>query len=361
MPAFTVSEIARRVGARVEGDPERAITGVAAIDAAGASDLTFLEREALLSRLGASTPGAILVRAGVDIPEAAGAVALRVDEPQLAFIEVVRLFHPPPRAHPGIHPTAMLGAGVRLGAEVSLGPHVVVEEGSAVGDRTEVAAGCFLGAGSRVGRDCRLGHGVSILHGSILGDRVLVHAGARIGSDGFGFAATSEGAVKIPQVGRCVIGDDVEIGANSTVDRGALGDTTIGARTKLDNLVHVGHNVRIGEDCMIVAQVGIAGSARIGRGVALAGQAGIAGHLSVGAGARVSARSAVFKDVPPGETWGGYPARPHRSFLKASSALLRLPHALARIAAIERRLGLDPGTPAAAPDDDAAETRPGDP
>lgn len=347
MPAFTVSEIARRIGARIEGDPEREITGVAPIDAAGGSDLAFLEREALVSHLEDRAPGAVLVRDGVDIPESI--VALRVDAPQLAFIRVVGLFHPPPPTRPGIHGTAIVGPGVRLGAAITLGPHVVLGPRSSIGDRTEIAAGAFVGEGSRIGRDCRVGPGVSILDGSVLGDRVLVHAGARIGSDGFGFVDTAEGAVKIPQVGGCVIGDDVEIGANSTIDRGALGDTTIGARTKLDNLVHVGHNVRIGEDCMIVAQVGIAGSTRIGSGVALAGQAGIAGHLEIGDGARVSARSAVFKDVPPGETYGGYPARPHRSFLKASAALLRLPQALARLAAIERRLGLGaegaPGEP----------------
>ena len=357
MPTFTVSEIARRVGARVEGDAGRVIAGVAPIDAAGPSDLTFLERESLLPRLGSSTPGAILARDGVAIPGSRTAV-LRVAEPQLAFIRVVQLFHPPAPGVPGVHPTAVLGAGVVLGKGVTLGPYVVVEARGAIGDRTEVAAGALVGGGSRVGRDCRLGHGVSIVHGSVLGDRVLVHEGARIGSDGFGFADTPEGAVKIPQLGRCVIGDDVEIGANSTVDRGAIGDTRIGARTKLDNLVHIGHNVHIGEDCMIVAQVGIAGSARIGRGVALAGQAGIAGHLTIGDGARVAARSAVFKDIPPGETYGGYPARPQRAFLRASAALLKLPRALARIAAIERRLGIDPAPSGSPPTDGDPEEEP---
>lgn len=345
MPTFTVSEIARRVGARIEGDPDRVISGVAAIDAAGRSDITFLERETLLGRLEMSTPGAILAREGVELPGNELAV-LRVDEPQLAFIDVIRLFHPPESRSPGIHLTAIVEPGARLGSDVSLGPRVVVEAGASIGDRSEIAAGAFVARRSRLGRDCRLGHGVSILNGSVLGDRVRVGAGARIGSDGFGFAETPEGAVRIPQIGGCVIGDDVEIGANSTVDRGALGDTTIGARTKLDNLVHVGHNVRVGEDCMLVAQVGIAGSTRIGDGVALAGQAGISGHLTIGAGARVSARSAVFKDIPPGETWGGYPARPHRSFLRAAAALRRLPGALARLGEIERHLGLDGADPA---------------
>ncbi len=345
MPSFTVSEIAHRLGARVDGDPERVITGVAPIETAGEGELTFLERESLLPRLERTAAGAVLAREGVELPTQRVTV-LRVAEPQLAFIRAVELLHPRMPSPARIHPTALLGRGSRLGAEVRLDAHVVIEDDCAIGDHTYIRVGSVVGRGAIVGRGCRIGPQVSILGGAILGDRVVVHAGARIGTDGFGFASTPEGAVKIPQIGGCVIGDDVEIGANCTIDRGSLGDTTIGARTKLDNLVHIGHNVRIEEDCMIVAQVGIAGSTRIGRGVALAGQAGIAGHLTIGAGARVAARSAVFKDIPPGETFGGYPARPQRAFLRASAALLRVPGALARIAAIERHLGLarDGGT-----------------
>ncbi|HKK07612.1 MAG TPA: UDP-3-O-(3-hydroxymyristoyl)glucosamine N-acyltransferase, partial [Gemmatimonadota bacterium] len=183
---------------------------------------------------------------------------------------------------------------------------------------------------------------------------VRVHAGARLGTDGYGYGREDERAVKIPQVGLCVIGDDVEIGANSTVDRGALGDTVIGAGTKLDNLVHVGHNVRIGRHCMIVAQVGVAGSTEIGDGVQMAGQAGIAGHLTIGDGARIAAQAGVIGDVPAGETYSGYPARPHSEAMRASAALFRLPELVRRFRRLEARLEEAGGSPPAGepgPDD----------
>ena len=185
--------------------------------------------------------------------------------------------------------------------------------------------------------------GVSILHGVEIGDRVLVHTGARIGTDGFGYAPTSEGAKKIPQVGGCRIADDVEIGANCTIDRGAIDDTVIGARTKLDNLVHIAHNVIIGEDCMIVAQVGIAGSSVVGAGSALAGQVGVADHVTIAPGARIAAQSGVIRDVPEGATHGGYPAQRHSRWMRITAASARLPALLRRVAAIERRLGIRGG------------------
>jgi len=337
MPDYTAAHIAGLVNARLEGDGDTIIRGVAPAGAAGPDHLTFVERSSVLRQLSDSAPAAVLVREGVDMPGDIPAI-LRVDYPGAAFAASVALFHPDPRATPGVHPTAIVGTGAEFGDDVSVGPYVVLEDGVVLGDGTAVGPSVLLGAGVRIGMDCRIRHGVSILAGSVLGDRVIVHEGARIGAEGFGFAATNDRAVRIPQVGGCVIGDDVEIGANSTIDRGALGDTSIGARTKLDNLVHVGHNVVIGEDCMIVAQVGIAGSTRVGDGVALAGQVGVAGHLSIGDGARIAARAAVFKSVPAGATYSGTPARPHRAALRARAAVMRLPDALARLAAIERRL-----------------------
>ncbi|MFV1986771.1 MAG: UDP-3-O-(3-hydroxymyristoyl)glucosamine N-acyltransferase [Gemmatimonadota bacterium] len=337
MPEYTAAHIAELVNARLEGDGGTIIRGVAPAGAAGPDHLTFVERRSILRQLEDSAPGAVLVREGVDIPDAIPAI-LRVDHPGAAFARSVTLFHPDPPATPGVHPTAVVGPGVEFGNDVSVGPHVVLEDGVVLGDRSAIGPSVLLGPGVRIGMDCRIRHGVSILAGSVLGDRVVVHEGARIGAEGFGFAATEDRAVRIPQVGGCLIGDDVEIGANSTIDRGALGDTSIGARTKLDNLVHVGHNVEIGEDCMIVAQVGIAGSTRVGDGVSLAGQVGLAGHLTIGDGARIAARAAVFKSVPEGATYSGTPARPHRAALRARAAVMRLPDALARLAAIERRL-----------------------
>ncbi len=340
MPSYTVAEIARLVKARVEGDSERTIERVAPLAEAGPHDIAFLDHAGARSDDG-SGAGAILAAPGTN-PGGGAAAILRVEDPRRAFLEVVRLFHPPPPTIAGIHRTAILGTGAILGEGVRIGPWVVVEAGARIGARTEVGPGCLIGEGVRLGTDCVLGHGVSILGQARLGDRVRVGPGSRLGTEGYGFVSTDSGATRVPQIGRLSIGDDVEIGANCTLDRGTLGETSIGARTKLDNLVHIGHNVRVGEDCMIVAQVGVAGSSRIGDGARLAGQAGIAGHLTVGAGARIAAQAGVIGDVPPGATWGGYPARPHRQMLRASALLLRLPRLFERLREIERRLGIGP-------------------
>lgn len=337
MLTFTVSELAERVGARVEGDPSRRVTGVAPLATAGPEDLAFFVRRAHRARLAETKAGALLASETLEV-ELAGTTLLRVEDPELAFAQLLPVFFPEPASVPGVHPTAVLGRGVRLGADVSIGAHSVVEPDARIGARTVLGASSLIGRGALIGEDCRLGHGTSILRDVELGDRVIVHVGSRIGTDGFGYAAGPEGARKIPQVGGCSIGDDVEIGANCTVDRGALGDTTIGPRTKLDNLVHIGHNVEIGPDCMIVAQVGVAGSVTIEQGAALAGQAGIAGHLTIGAGAQIAAQSGVIGDVPAGATFGGYPARSHRLWMRASATMLKLPALVRRLSDVERRL-----------------------
>ncbi|MCY3600154.1 MAG: UDP-3-O-(3-hydroxymyristoyl)glucosamine N-acyltransferase [Gemmatimonadetes bacterium] len=342
MPAFTVSDLARRVGADVLGDPDRRLTGVASLDVAGPEDLAFFARETMREAVHGTRAGAVLTPRSFE-PGAARYSVLKVDDPQLSFASIVRLFHPEPAPPPGIHPAARIDEGARIGEAVSVGPGAVVEDGARIGRGTWVGPGTLVGRGARIGRDCRLGHAVSILHGVELGDRVRVHAGARVGTDGFGYVPGPDGAHKVPQIGGCVIGADVEIGANCTIDRGALDDTRIGDRTKLDNLVHVGHNVRIGSDCLIAAHVGIAGSCDIGAGTQFGGQAGVAGHLTIGAGARIAGQTGVVQDVPPEAELGGTPARPQRSWLKEAAHLSRLPDLFHRVARLERRSGVREG------------------
>ncbi len=248
------------------------------------------------------------------------------------------LFRAEPEPASGVAPTAVVEPGARLGDDVSLGPYAVVERHAVVGAGTRIGAHTFVASGARIGASCVIGNGCSILGAVRMGDGVRVLTGSRLGTEGFGYAEEHGDPVRFPQVGRLVIGDAVEIGANVTIDRGALADTVVGAGTKIDNLVHVGHNVRIGENCMIVAQVGIAGSVEVGDGVQLGGQAGIAGHLSIGDGARIGAQAGVIGDVPEGATYSGYPARPHGRSMRASAALLRLPDLLSRVDELEERL-----------------------
>jgi UDP-3-O-[3-hydroxymyristoyl] glucosamine N-acyltransferase len=232
--------------------------------------------------------------------------------------------YPQQENRPGIAATARIGKAATIGRRVSLGEYAVIGAGATIGDGVVVGAHCVIGDGVVIGNDSRLWPGVTIYSGATVGERVFIHAGARIGCDGFGYVFRDGAHQKIPHVGRCIIGDDVEVGANTTIDRGSIDDTVVGSGTKIDNLVHIAHNVRIGEKCLLMAQVGVAGSVTIGDGAILAGQAGISGHLTIGAGARLAAQAGVFGDIPAGETWSGYPARPHRDSLRASAALFKL-------------------------------------
>ena len=262
----------------------------------------------------------------------------------------------PSRTFRAVDPTARLGRGVGLPVDARIEAYVVIGDGARLGRRAWVGAHCTIGPGVVIGDDVRLSPGVTIHSGAELGDRVAVHAGARIGNDGFGYVFRDGAHVKIPHVGRCLIGDDVEIGANTTIDRGSIDDTVVGAGTKIDNLVHIAHNVRIGRLCLLMAQVGLAGSVRVEDGALLAGQVGVSGHTTVGAGARLAAQAGAFGNIPPGETWSGYPARPHREALRAQAALFKLPRL---VRALDRLLGnstvADPSSGSSA----AGDARPG--
>ena len=310
MTTYTVGELAKLVAGAVEGDSEATVTGVAPVDRAGPTDVTFAVNERYARRVESVDVGACLIPPDLTI-DANGTALIRVQNPELALSTLLDLFHPANEPEPAVHPTAVIGKGVQLGAAVWVGPFVTVEEDVRIGDRTQIGAHVHVGRGTRIGEDCRSGPSCTVLHEVSIGNRVRLYSGVRLGVEGFGYTQGPNGLHRIPQVGGCIIGDDVDIGANCTVDRGSLGDTVIGNGTKIDNLVHIAHNVRVGEHCVIVAQVGVAGSVDIGDGAQLAGQAGISGHLSIGAGAKIAAQAGVIGDVPAGAVYSGYPARPH--------------------------------------------------
>jgi len=328
---LTAAAIAEAVGGRLIGDAAATVANVAPLDRASSRDLSFFGAPKYAPAFTASSAGVVLI--SPELADTPGRVAVRVvvDRPQEALLALLPRFHRMARVAPGIHPTAVLGRGVALAANVAIGPYAVLGDHVQIGDSTSIAAHCVIGDGVLIGEACQLFPSVTAYSGTRIGHRVIVHSGARLGSDGFGYVQRDGQHVKIPHVGRCVIEDDVEIGANTTIDRGSIDDTVIGAGTKIDNLVQIAHNVRIGRLCLIMAQVGIAGSVRVEDGCMLLGQVGVSGHHTIGAGARLAAQAGVFGDIPSGETWSGYPARPHKEALRAQAALFRLPNLLRRL------------------------------
>ncbi|MGH7714115.1 MAG: UDP-3-O-(3-hydroxymyristoyl)glucosamine N-acyltransferase [Gemmatimonadaceae bacterium] len=330
---LTAADIATLVHGELRGDAAAVVRSVAPIDRASAGDLTLLASARYARLLAEPREGAPVVLVSPELADAAGTAAacIVVSKPQEAMLELLpRLYRLPPRTS-GIDPTARISRGARIGRAVSLGPFVIVGANATIGDETQLDAHVVVGDGVQIGAQGHLFPHVTIYSGSTLGDRVVVHSGARIGSDGFGYVFRGGVHAKIPHVGRCIVHDDVEIGANTTIDRGSIDDTVIGAGTKIDNLVQIGHNCRIGRLTLIMAQVGLAGSTHVGDGCILAGQAGLSGHLTIGDGARVGAQAGVFGDVPAGETWSGYPARPHAESLRAHAALFKLSTLMKRI------------------------------
>jgi UDP-3-O-[3-hydroxymyristoyl] glucosamine N-acyltransferase len=315
---FPLTRLADAAGARLAGDadPARPIAGVAPLQAAGPDRITFLDNRRYLPALAASRAGACILDPAHERQAPAGMALLLTAKPYLAWARVAALFHPPPAVMPGFHPTATVAPDALLGQGVAVGPGAVVGARAAIGAGTVIGPAAVVGEGVVLGRDCRIGAGAVVSH-CIAGDRVVLHPGAKVGQEGFGFAEGPAGFVTVPQLGRVLLGDDVEIGANTTIDRGSSTDTVIGSGTRMDNLVQIGHNVRLGRCCVIVGQSGISGSSTLGDFAVLAAQAGVAGHLRIGRRVRIGGQAGVMDDVPDGTDVIGSPARPAREFWRA--------------------------------------------
>ena len=343
---LTAAAIAHAVGGILRGDGSAVVSAVAPLDRAQRHHLTFLASARYGPLFAESEAGVALV--SPELEDVPGKVLARVvvPAPHDAMLSLLAALYPGPPRESGVHSTAVIGRGAHISENVWIGPYAVIGERARIGAGTRIDSHVVVGAGVDVGSDCHLYPTVCLYPGTAIGDRVRLHAGARLGSDGFGYVFRDGQHDKIPHVGRCIVESDVEIGANSTIDRGSIDDTVIGAGTKIDNLVHIAHNVRVGRLCLIMAQVGVAGSVHVEDGCILAGQVGIAGHHTIGRGARLAAQAGVFGDVPAGETWSGYPARPHREALRAQAALFKLPsliRGLERLlAAEEKKNGQEP-------------------
>jgi UDP-3-O-[3-hydroxymyristoyl] glucosamine N-acyltransferase len=331
-----LQELAGRLECTLEGDGNVEISGVAAIEDAGAGDLTFFTNPKYGAALRTTAASAVIAGPGVaGVPCA----VLRSEQPYLTFARAVSLFADPWRPPAGVHPSALIGPGAAIAADASVGPFVVVGEGAMIGARTIVHSHVSIGRFAEIGDDCLLHAQVSVRERVRLGNRVVLQDGVVIGSDGYGFARDRDGTHrKIPQIGGVVIEDDVEIGANTTVDRPAVGETRISAGTKIDNLVQVAHGVHIGRNVLLAAQVGIAGSSVVEDQVTLAGQVGVAGHITVGKGTIATAQTGIPNSLEPGSFVSGYPAIANREWLKSAAIFRKLPEVRKLIADLERRV-----------------------
>jgi len=299
------------------------LTGVAALQTAGSSDVSFLDNGRYQALLGKSLAGAIIVHPDFASKLPASAVAIVTLEPYAAWARVCALFHPEVPVQPGIHRSAVIEEGASIGPACEVGPNVVIGRDAVIGARSVIGPGSVIGRAVVIGTDCRIGAQVTLSH-ALIGSRVRIFPGARIGQDGFGFAATSDGFLSVAQLGRVIIEDDVEIGANTTIDRGSARDTVVGAGTRIDNLVQIGHNVVLGRQCIVVAQVGIAGSVTIGDFTSIGGQAAIAGHVTIGRAVQIGAQAGVISDVENGAVLLGSPAQPKRDFWRQIIALKKI-------------------------------------
>jgi UDP-3-O-[3-hydroxymyristoyl] glucosamine N-acyltransferase len=321
---LTAQAVADLVGGRLLGQGALALSAVGPLDRADGATLSLLSAPRYLEMFRASAAGAVLLRAEHAGEPGGPATRIVVDDPAQALLQVVPVLVPESALTWGVDPTVRIGIGASWQGEVWIGPNAVLGRDVRLGARCRIGPGAVLEDGVSAGDDVDIGPNVVCHRGSRLGNRVRLKAGAVVGGDGFGFASGPDGHRLIRHVGGCILEDDVQVGANSCIDRGSLDDTVIGAGTKIDNLVHLAHNVRVGRGCLIMAGVGVAGSARMGNGVILAGQVGVVGHITLGDGVRVSAQSGIGQDVPPRTDMGGSPARRQRDYLRAQSALYRV-------------------------------------
>ncbi len=334
---MTVVEIAKLVGGDFRGKAEREIRSVSALETAGPSDLAFAADSRAIEQASRSSAGCILVPTGSAVP---GHTTVGVENPKLALIRAADRLLRRLRPAPGTHATAVVAADALLAADASVGPGVVIERGVRVGPRSQLGAGVFLGEGAQVGSDCVLHPGVKLYAGARIGNRVILHAGVVVGSDGFGYVFSDGRHQKFPQIGGVIVEDDVEVGCNTTIDRGSLGTTVIGEGTKIDNLVQIAHNVTIGKHCIIAAQTGISGSVNVGDYAVIGGQVGIGDHVEIESGARIGSKGGILpgKIVRRGPVIWGIPGRPLEVFKRQYAHLSRLPELASRVSAIERRL-----------------------
>lgn len=332
----TLKEISRLIGGEVVGDENIVITGVSGIKEAREGDITFVANPRYLPFVEKTRASAIIAPRGLEIKSKP---LIRTENPSLVFAKALLILKDIETRHPkGIHPSAILGKNVSLGKDVAIGPYAVLEDNVSVGDKSIIYAGCFLGHDTSVGSNTLIYANVSIRERVTIGNNVIIHSGTVIGSDGFGFAAIDGLHHKIPQVGVVEVQDDVEIGANVTIDRARFDKTVIGRGTKIDNLVQIAHNVVIGENSIIVAQAGISGSTVIGKGVTLAGQAGLVGHITVGDGSIVAAQAGVTKSVPPNTMVSGYPAKPHETAKRVNACIQNLPKLYETIKELKKKI-----------------------
>ncbi|MFH0771160.1 MAG: UDP-3-O-(3-hydroxymyristoyl)glucosamine N-acyltransferase [Candidatus Omnitrophota bacterium] len=332
----TLREIAQLIDGEVIGDERTLITGISGIKEAEEGDLTFLANPRYIPLMHTTRAAAIITSREI---ERVSKPIVRTDNPSLAFAKTISLLFPQEQQYPsGIHPMAVIGKDVKIGRDVALQPYVVLDDGVEIGDRTIIYAGTYIGHHTRIGCDCLIYPNVAIREKIEIGNRVVIHSGSVIGSDGFGFANVKGVHHKIPQVGTVAIEDDVEIGANVTIDRARFGKTSIGRGTKIDNLVQIAHNVEIGEHSIVIAQAGISGSTIIGNNVTLAGQAGLVGHIKVGDNAVVAAQAGVTKSVAPNTCVSGYPAKPHDKAKRVNALVQRLPELFEAFKRLENKI-----------------------
>ncbi|HUC10698.1 MAG TPA: UDP-3-O-(3-hydroxymyristoyl)glucosamine N-acyltransferase [Stellaceae bacterium] len=322
---FTLAELARVSGAelRQPAEASKLVSDVAPLETAGPDEISFLENRKYLPAFRSSRAGAAFVDAAAIAAAPSGMALLVAGEPYKAYALAAQAFYPPSPVIFGRARSALIDPQAIVPEDCELGPNVVIEARARLGHRCCVGANSVIAAGVEIGDDCRIGANVTVSH-ALIGARVVLHPGARIGQAGFGFAPDRSGPIKVPQLGRVIIGDDVDIGANTTIDRGSGHDTVIGPGTMIDNLVQIGHNVVIGRGCILAGQVGVSGSTRLGDFVMVGGQAGFAGHLRIGDGARIAAKAGMMRDVPAGETVSGSPAVPIGQFMKQVAVLQRL-------------------------------------